>query len=59
MDELNGFPYLDAVVREVMRLYPAVEFTTRVAMEDDVIPLDVPFTDKNGRIQHEIRSVNP
>ena len=57
MDELNSFPYLDAVVRETMRLYPPVEVTTRVATQDDVIPLDVPFTDKDGQIQHEIRSV--
>ena len=59
MDELNNLPYLDAVVRETMRLYPAVEVTTRVATQDDVIPLDVPFTDKDGQIQHEIRSVTP
>ena len=57
MDELNSFPYLDAVVRETMRLYPPVEVTTRVATQDDIIPLDVPFTDKHGQIQHEIRSV--
>ena len=57
MDELNSFSYLDAVVREAMRLYPAVEVTTRVATQDDIIPLDEPFTDKDGQIQHEIRSV--
>jgi Cytochrome P450 len=57
MDELNSFSYLDAVVREAMRLHPAVEVTTRVAMQDDIIPLDAPFTDKDGQIQHEIQSV--
>ncbi|KAJ7793505.1 cytochrome P450 [Mycena olivaceomarginata] len=35
MDELNSFPYLENVVREVMRVYPPVAFSRREAMEDD------------------------
>lgn len=57
MDELNSLPYLDAVIRETMRIYPAVEVTTRVATRDDNIPLEVPFTDKDGKLQYEIRLV--
>jgi cytochrome P450 len=59
MDELNSFLYLDAVVRETMRLYPPLEVTTRVATQDDIIPLDEPFTDKDGQIRHEIQFVPP
>ncbi|KAJ7358158.1 cytochrome P450 [Mycena albidolilacea] len=49
MDELNSFPYLENVVREVMRVYSPVAFTRREAMEDDVLPLSKPYLDRNGK----------
>jgi len=49
MDELNTLPYLDAVVREVLRLYPPVVSTRRVATRDDIIPLAEKLQDKNGQ----------
>ncbi|KAK7051268.1 hypothetical protein VNI00_004768 [Paramarasmius palmivorus] len=55
MEQLNSLPYLDAVVRETLRLSPPVVYTTRIAFKDDVIPLDEPFTDKNGVVHHELR----
>ncbi|KAJ3805519.1 cytochrome P450 [Lentinula aff. lateritia] len=55
MDILNSLPYLDAVVRETLRVYSPVTGTLRVAMKDDVIPLGVPFTDKNGEVHSDIR----
>ncbi|KAJ7787975.1 cytochrome P450 [Mycena olivaceomarginata] len=48
MDELNSFPYLENVVREVMRVYPPVAFSRREAMEDDVLPLSKSYLDRNG-----------
>ena len=55
MDDLNGLPYMDAVVRETLRLYPPVGSVGREASKDDCIPLSKPFTDKK-RIEHnEIR----
>ncbi|KAF9255031.1 cytochrome P450 [Marasmius fiardii PR-910] len=39
MDQLNELPYLDAFVKEVLRLYPPVPVTSRTALKDDVIPL--------------------
>jgi len=55
MDELNGLPYLDGVIREVLRLYAPVPSTIRAAMKDDYLPLAKPFVDRKGVIRHEIR----
>ncbi|KAG8750764.1 hypothetical protein FRC14_000249 [Serendipita sp. 396] len=55
MEELNGFEYLDRVVRETLRYHGVVQGATRVAEQDDVIPLERPFTDKYGVVRHEIK----
>ncbi|KAI5118119.1 hypothetical protein M0805_008028 [Coniferiporia weirii] len=54
-DALGALPFLDAVVRETLRLHAAVPSTIRIAMRDDVIPLSEPFVDTNGQKQTEIR----
>ncbi|KAF7355941.1 Alcohol dehydrogenase superfamily protein [Mycena venus] len=58
MDELNSLPYLESVgksfFRESMRVHTPVEFTVRVAMEDDVIPLSKPYVDRHGRLYNSI-----
>ncbi|TFY63922.1 hypothetical protein EVJ58_g2971 [Rhodofomes roseus] len=54
MDELNALPYLDAVVRETMRLYAPVPVTAREACRDDVIPLNAPYTDRHGQVHDHI-----
>lgn len=48
MDELHALPYLDAVVRETLRLYPVIPGGPREAAKDDVIPLSTPIIDRNG-----------
>ncbi|KDQ54054.1 hypothetical protein JAAARDRAFT_160991 [Jaapia argillacea MUCL 33604] len=55
MDELQALPYLDAVVRESLRVHAPVPSTTRVVMRDDVVPLSTPIVDKDGRSLSEIR----
>ena len=50
MDELNALPYLDAVVRETLRIHAPVPSTLRVAVQDDILPLDEPIKDKYGRM---------
>ena len=55
MDNLNGLPYMDAVVRETLRLYPPLPSVLREARKDDCIPLSKPFTDKKGNVRNEIR----
>ena len=49
MDELNALPYLDAVVRETLRVHAPVDSTMRVATQDDFLPLSEPIMDKYGR----------
>ncbi|KAJ7494429.1 cytochrome P450 [Mycena galericulata] len=57
MDELNALPYLDFVVREVLRVHAPVPSTMRMATQDDVVPLATPFTDVYGTV-HETLKVN-
>ncbi|PIL29244.1 cytochrome P450 [Ganoderma sinense ZZ0214-1] len=55
MEELNALPYLDMVIRESLRLYAPIPTTIRVPIKDDVIPVNEPFTDRNGEVQDSIR----
>ncbi|KAH9054511.1 cytochrome P450 [Lactarius vividus] len=55
MDQLNALPYLEGVVREVLRLYAPVSATQRIAMHDAEIPLQKPFKDNRGIMQSSIR----
>ncbi|THV01377.1 cytochrome P450 [Dendrothele bispora CBS 962.96] len=48
MDELNSLPYLDAAVRETLRVHAPVPSTVRVAVKDDIVPLGTPYRDVNG-----------
>ncbi|KAJ3796242.1 cytochrome P450 [Lentinula aff. detonsa] len=57
MEQLNSLPYLDAVVKESLRLYAPVPHVLRVAGQDDVIPLSQPVRDKKGTEHHSISVV--
>ncbi|KAJ6467583.1 cytochrome P450 [Mycena vitilis] len=59
MDELNSLPYLESVIREVMRLHPPVVFTHRMAVEDDVLPLSKPYVDREGKTHNTLLQVVP
>jgi cytochrome P450 len=55
MDQLNSLPYLESVVREALRLYAPTSGTQRIAMHDMEIPLQKPFTDKQGVLRGTVR----
>ncbi|KAJ6501018.1 cytochrome P450 [Mycena vitilis] len=48
LDELDSLPYMDCVVRETLRLHSPVTDINRIALQDDVVPLDTPYTDTHG-----------
>ncbi|EJU01814.1 cytochrome P450 [Dacryopinax primogenitus] len=49
MEELSALPYLDAVLKESLRLWCPVRSTVRVATRADQIPLSTPLVDRQGR----------
>ncbi|KAJ7223153.1 cytochrome P450 [Mycena pura] len=51
-DEIVGstaLPYLDAVTKEALRMFPALPYMERVATRDDVLPLQTPIATPDGR----------
>ena len=55
MDELMALFYLDATMREILRVDSAVPGSVRIAMKDDMLPVEKPYTDKNGVVHESIR----
>ncbi|CAE6378107.1 unnamed protein product [Rhizoctonia solani] len=53
-DELHNLPYLDALCREILRLYPPFPTIQRGAIADCVVPLRYPIKGKDGK---EIRDI--
>ena len=49
LDRILKLPYLDACVRESLRLHAPVTSTMRVAARADVVPVLRPFLDRRGR----------
>ncbi|TFY58649.1 hypothetical protein EVG20_g8067 [Dentipellis fragilis] len=53
-DELNDLPYLDAVTRETLRLYPPFSFIQRTVSKDAVLPLSSPVLGLDGSKTSEL-----
>lgn len=54
-NELNSLKYLDAVCREVLRIYAPVTTVQRQALKDWIVPLRYPVKSNEGRELREIR----
>jgi cytochrome P450 len=48
---ISDLPYLHNVLRESMRLVPALHSSLRVATKDDQIPTSYPIRDRKGSLQ--------
>ncbi|PPR03893.1 hypothetical protein CVT24_008124 [Panaeolus cyanescens] len=57
-DVLVSLPYLDAICRETLRMYPPVYQVFRETREDTVLPLSRPVTLTSGRTTSEIMVPN-
>ena len=53
-EQVKRLPYLEAVVRETLRVHAVLTSTLRVAVADDLIPLGTPLVDRRGRTVTEI-----
>ncbi|KAH8982228.1 cytochrome P450 [Lactarius akahatsu] len=53
-DHLVSLPFLEAVCRETLRLYPPFAGVMRTALSDIVLPLSAPICDVDGRKIHEV-----
>ncbi|KAH7319570.1 cytochrome P450 [Rhizoctonia solani] len=53
-DELHALPYLDALCRETLRLFPPAPVLERDARKDWVVPLRYPLRGKDGSMITEI-----
>uniref|UniRef100_A0A0W0FPV3 Cytochrome p450 n=1 Tax=Moniliophthora roreri TaxID=221103 RepID=A0A0W0FPV3_MONRR len=53
-DELVSLPYLDAICRETLRLFPPATHVNRIAKHDTILPLAVPVTCPDGSIVTEV-----
>jgi hypothetical protein len=54
-DTVSALPYMDAVVREGLRLLPPAPSTVREASEDSVVPLGTPIKGRDGKMMESIR----
>jgi len=50
-DAIDRLPYLDAVMKETVRLAPSIHSTIRVAMADDEIPLSEEMIMRDGKVE--------
>jgi cytochrome P450 len=54
-DDIHDLPYLDALCRETLRLYPPVSLLEREAITECTVPLRYPIKGKNGEEIREIQ----
>ncbi|KAH9889279.1 cytochrome P450 [Cubamyces lactineus] len=52
--DFESMPYLQAVLKEILRFYPAVPHTYRQSLHDDVLPLSEPMRTLSGKTISEV-----
>ncbi|KAI1790345.1 cytochrome P450 [Ganoderma leucocontextum] len=52
--DFEAMPYLQAVLKEILRFYPAVPHTYRQPLKDDVLPLAKPVTTRSGKVVSQV-----
>ncbi|OCF32427.1 hypothetical protein I316_05853 [Kwoniella heveanensis BCC8398] len=55
LETLNSLPYLDAVIREVLRLCAPAPSTMRECAQDVVVPLGTPVKGRDGKMIENVR----
>ncbi|KAF5314303.1 hypothetical protein D9619_011868 [Psilocybe cf. subviscida] len=53
-NNVSALPYLDAVIKETLRVHPPIPTIFRRTLKDIVIPLYHPITGTDGRIMNEV-----
>ncbi|OJA13946.1 hypothetical protein AZE42_01348 [Rhizopogon vesiculosus] len=53
-DTLANLPYVDAVCRETLRLYPPVTSVSRTTRDDIILPFSRPIKGNDGKDIHEV-----
>jgi len=53
-NELMQLPFLDAICRETLRLYPMATFISRETNKDIVMPVSEPIRGRDGRLMGEV-----
>ncbi|KIK68507.1 hypothetical protein GYMLUDRAFT_35941 [Collybiopsis luxurians FD-317 M1] len=54
LNDYESMPYLNACIKEALRLHPAADFITREADLDDVVPLAHPVASTSGEMLKKI-----
>ncbi|TFK49746.1 cytochrome P450 [Heliocybe sulcata] len=54
LEDIEGIPYLQAVVKEALRLSPPVFQSSRIASKDSVLPLSEPIETTSGELVQQL-----
>lgn len=54
VSDFESMPYLQAVLREILRFNPVVPHLFRMSAQDDIIPLSKPITTASGKVLDQV-----